>query len=132
MSLHDDEPLDLKEQRALSAALQSPEAESWWAGLPANTRRAVIQKLLASLAKAETPRDIGTLTRSLVMMDKVDLERAKLALEERKGETPEQHLHLHGGPAQMFQDVIKAIRERDAIPAPRIEPATAEPASDDK
>lgn len=77
-------------------------------------------------------RDQLGAAKVLLAADKLDLEAIKLALEERKGETPEQHLHLHGGPAQMFQDVIKAIRERDAIPAPRIEPATAEPASDDK
>lgn len=72
-------------------------------------------------------RDQLSAAKVLLAADKMDLEAAKMATE-----TPEQHLHLHGGPAQMFQDVINAIRERDAIPAQRIEPAAAEPAGDDK
>lgn len=77
MSLHDDHPLDLKEQRALGAALAIPEADRWWAGLPDNTRRAIMQKLLAALAKAEAPRDIGSLTRSLMKADELDLKRTQ-------------------------------------------------------
>ena len=34
-----------------------------------------MQKLLAALAKAETPRDIGTLTRSLMKADELDAKR---------------------------------------------------------
>jgi hypothetical protein len=56
----------------------SRDAKEWWAGLPDNTRRAVIQKTLNALAKAELPRDIGTLTRALVAMDKLDFERERL------------------------------------------------------
>lgn len=79
MSLHDDQPLDLKEQRALGAALVTPDAKSWWAGLPPNTRKAIMQKLLTALAAATEPRDVGSLARSLMVADKIDMERAKEA-----------------------------------------------------
>lgn len=75
MSLHDDQPLDKLEQRALARAFQTPEAGSWWDGLPPNTRRAIMQKLLSALANAHKPRDIGTLTRSLMKADELDLKR---------------------------------------------------------
>lgn len=75
MSLHDDQPLDQKEQGALARSLATPEADQWWAGLPPNTRRAIMNKLISALAKAESPRDIGTLSRSLMKADELDLKR---------------------------------------------------------
>lgn len=77
MSLHDDQPLDQKEQGALARSLVTPEADKWWAGLPPNTRKAIMQKLLGALAKADSPRDIGTLSRSLMKADELDLKRAQ-------------------------------------------------------
>ncbi len=94
----------------VAALATGSNAKEWWAGLPDNTRRAVIQKTLAALAKAEDARDIGTLTRSLVMMDKLDFEREKLAKESSK--PPEQHLHLHGELATMTVDELRAYRQR--------------------
>lgn len=79
MSLHDDQPLDLKEQRAIGAAFTTPEADRWWSGLPETTRKAIMQKLLGALAKADSPRDIGSLTRSLMKADELDLKRQQAA-----------------------------------------------------
>ena len=80
MSLLDDQPLDQKEQGALARSFALPERErkEWWAGLPDNARKAIMQKLLGALARAEAPRDIGSLTRSLIAADRLDLEREKL------------------------------------------------------
>lgn len=75
MSLNDDEPLTGYEQGALGRSLATPEADKWWAGLPPNTRKAIMQKLLSALSKAESPRDIGTLSRSLMKADELDLKR---------------------------------------------------------
>lgn len=110
MSLLDDEPLDKFEQRTIERSLKTKDAKEWWAGLPENTRRAVIQKTLAALAAAKEPRDIGTLTRSLVMMDKLDFEREQAAKD--KPPAAEQHLHLHGDLATMTVDELRAYRER--------------------
>ena len=38
-----------------------------------------MQKLLTALAAATEPRDIGSLARSLMVADKIDMERAKEA-----------------------------------------------------
>lgn len=80
MSLHDDQPLDTKEERALKASLMlpAPERSAWWDGLPENARRAIMQKLLNAYAKADTPRDIGTLARALMAAERLDIEREKL------------------------------------------------------
>lgn len=105
MSLLDDQPLDLKEQRAIATATTSSAAKEWWAGLPDNTRRAVIQKTLAALATATEPRDIGTLTRSLIMMDKLDFEREQGA---KPGATHNTQINIYGTPA-----ATKALQSED-------------------
>lgn len=122
MSLHDDEPLTSYEQGALGRALATPEADKWWAGLPPNTRRAIMQKLLGALANARTPRAIASLSRSLMKADELDLKRAQIsAINSVQGNT--------NSPAEMFREVIAEIR--NAHPAEGAEQASAEPAGDD-
>lgn len=130
MSLHDDQPLDQKEQGALARSLMLPEHErkEWWAGLPDNTRKAIMQKLLGALAKAESPRDIGTLTRSLIAADKLDLEREKIARGIAGGTVNNTQVNINGGPAEMFRELIREVhdaRATDLAPA-------AEPVGDDQ
>lgn len=126
MSLHDDQPLDLKEERALKAALALPEQDrkSWWAGLPDTTRKAIMQKLVGALAKAEAPRDIGSLARSLMTADRLDIEREKLA----QGPAQNNHLHVNA-PAEMFREILVEVRNANA-PQHHAE-ADSEPAGDD-
>lgn len=81
MGLHDDEPLDLKDQRALRTALHSKEAPLWWAGLPDHIRRAIMHKLVSALDRATKPRDIGTITTSLFTAQRLDIEQTRLAME---------------------------------------------------
>lgn len=141
MSLHDDQPLDLKEQRAIGAAFTTPEADRWWSGLPETTRKAIMQKLLGALAKADSPRDIGSLTRSLMKADELDLKRTQRP----SGVTHNTQVNIdaRGGPAEMFRSLIDEVRSLDTsrvtstvdrhdVPAEHPVKAPAEPAGDNQ
>lgn len=121
MSLHDDQPLDGYERGALARSLATPEAEDWWAGLPPNTRRAIMNKLIAALAKAESPRDIGTLSRSLMKADELDLKR-------RQG-APASSAPGSNAPTEMFREILVEVRNASAHQHPA--EADSEPAGDD-
>lgn len=111
----------MKDQRALGAALATPDADSWWAGLPDNTRRAIMNKLISALAKAESPRDIGTLSRSLMKADELDLKRKQGA--------PASSGQSASAPTEMFREILVEVRNASAHQHPA--EADSEPAGDD-
>jgi hypothetical protein len=111
VSQHDDENRlkPMGEARIVAALATSPNAKEWWAGLPDNMRGAIIRKTAKAFMDATTVRDIGTLSRALIAMDKLDFEREKLA----HGAQPQHnHLHLHGELATMSAEELREYRNR--------------------
>lgn len=74
-----------KERRALLRFLAMP---GWYDGLPDNTKRAVMGKVLAALNEAKSARDIGSITRALAMLERNDAIRAQLELDQGRTDRP--------------------------------------------
>lgn len=129
MSLRDDEPLTRQEARIVATSATSRHAKEWWAGLPDTMRSAIIRKTAKAFLEATTPRDIGTLSRALIAMDRLDLERERLAAGVTATTTINGPVQINNGPAELFRELLAQVKANAATG--HTPQAPAESAGDD-